>query len=88
MIITEATKMRPYLNFIKDKETMISIARESCAVMKETIDTISIETTQNIINFLTTMSEEEMKTVGIRDIITMITWERKFIGKHHHVDTV
>ena len=35
MIITKAIKMRPYLNFIKDKETIISIARQSCALMKE-----------------------------------------------------
>ena len=33
-IITEATKMRPYLNFIKDKEVVISVARKSCVVVK------------------------------------------------------
>ena len=38
MIITESTKMSPDLNFIKDKETLISIARQSCAVMKETLE--------------------------------------------------
>ena len=26
--------------------------------------------------------------MGIRDRITVITWERKVIGKHRHVDSV
>ena len=34
MIITKATKMRPYLNFIKDKEVVINVARQSCVVVK------------------------------------------------------
>ena len=88
MIITEATKMRPYLKFIKDNEIVISIARQSCAVMKETLDKRSLETTQNAINFLNTLSEEELKIVGIRDRIIVITWTRKVIGKHHHAESV
>ena len=26
--------------------------------------------------------------MGIKDIITIITWERKVVGKHHHVESV
>ena len=29
-----------------------------------------------------------MKTLGIKDRITMISWERKVIGKNHHLDNV
>ena len=88
MIITGTTKMRPYLNFIRDKETMISIAMQSCAVMKETLDKMSTKTDQNTMNFLNTLSEEELKTLGVTEKITVITWERKVIRKHHHVKSV
>ena len=56
--------------------------------MKETLDKRSSETTQNTINFLNTLLEEELKIVGIKDRITVITWERKVIGKHNHVESV
>ena len=88
MIITEATKMRPYLNFIKDKETIINIARQNYAVMKETLDKRLVETPQNNISFLNTLLEEELKTMGIKDKITVINWEKKCIRKHHHVEYV
>ena len=88
MIITEATKKRPYLNFIKYKEVVISIERRSCVVMKETSDKRLVDTTQNTINFLNTLLEEELIIVGIKDRITIITWERKVVWKHHHVECV
>ena len=34
LIITKDTKMRPYLNFIKDKEVVISMERKSCTTIK------------------------------------------------------
>ena len=88
MIITEATKMRPYLNYIKDKEMVINVARQSCTNVKETLDRKPIDTTQNTINFCNTLSEEELRKIGIKDRIAVITWERKVIGKHHHIESV
>ena len=88
MITIEATKMRPYLNLIKDKEVVISTTRQSCPVMKETLDKRSAKTYQNTINFLNTLSKEEMKTMGIKDRITIIIWARKVIRNHHHVESV
>ena len=52
------------------------------------MDKKSLETAQNTINFLNTLSEEELETVGIKDRITVITWARKVIGKHHHIESV
>ena len=43
---------------------MISVARKSIAVMKETLDKIPTETTHTTINFLNTLSEEELKIVS------------------------
>ena len=88
MVTIEDTKMRPYLNFIKEKEVVISVERKSCAAVKETLDRKPADTDQNTINFLNTMSEEELKTMGIKDMIAIITWTRKIIGKHHHIESV
>ena len=56
---------------------VISIAMQSCVTMKKILDKRSAETTQNTINLLNTLSEEELKIVGIRDRIIVITWARK-----------
>ena len=73
MNIIEVTKMRPYLNLIKDKETVINIARHILEVMKENLYITSSETTQNTINFLNTLSKEELKKIGMKDRISVIT---------------
>ena len=56
--------------------------------MKETFDKNPAETTHNIINFLNTLFEEELRTMGIKDIITLITWAIKVIGKRKHNETI
>ena len=73
MNIIEVTKMRPYLNFIKDKETVINIARQIWEVMKENLYKTSLETTRNTINFLNTLSKEELKKIGMKDRFSVIT---------------
>ena len=88
MIIKEATKMRPYLNFMKDKEVVINVEKKIYTTVKGTLDGKPIDTTHNTINFLNTLSKKELKTVVIRDRIVVITWERKIIGKHYHIESV
>ena len=56
--------------------------------MKETLDKKLAYTTHNTINFLNTLSEEELKTLGIKEMIVIITWGRNIIGKHHHIESV
>ena len=73
MIITEAIKIRPYLNYIKDKEMVINVARQSCTTVKETSGRKPTDANQNTINFLNTLFEEELKTMGIKDMIVVIT---------------
>ena len=43
---------------------------------------------RNTINFLNTLPEEELRTMAITDRITIITWVRNVIGKHHHIESV
>ena len=33
------------------------------------------------------MFGEEFKKMGTKNIVTMITWERKIIGKNHHIES-
>ena len=88
MIITKVAKMRHYLNYIKDKEMVINVARQICTTLKETLDRKPTYTTQNTTNFLNNLSKEKFKKMGIKDRIVVITWARKVIGKHHHIESV
>ena len=82
MNIAEATRIRPYLNFIKDKKMVINAVRQSCVAIKEALDRKPTDTTRNTINFLNTLSKEELRTMGIKDKIVVITWARKVVRKH------
>ena len=88
MIIIEATKIRPYLTYIKNNGMVVNVSRKSCTVVKETLDRKPTDTAQNTINFVNTLFEEELKTMGIKDMLEIITWERKAIGKNHHIESV
>ena len=63
-------------------------ARQSCTAMKETLNKKPIETTNNRVNFLNGLSEDDQKTMAIEYRILVITWARKEVGKHQHLDTV
>ena len=88
MIIAEAIKGRPYFNYILEKEMDINGARQSCTAVKETLNKKHVDTTKNAINFLNILLEEDLRTIGIKDRITVITRVRKIVGKHQHIDTV
>ena len=66
---------------------VISLARKSCTVVKESLNRKAADTTHNIINFINSLSKEELKTMGIKDMIAVITWEKNSIGKHHHIES-
>ena len=43
---------------------------------------------QNAINFLSTLSEDQVRRFDIRDRVVVISWARKVIGKYKMLDTV
>ena len=47
-----------------------------------------MDTTNNTINFLNTLSEEDLRIMKIKDIITMITCARKVVEKNQHIETM
>ena len=73
MIIAEAIKLRPYLNYILDKDMDINVVRKSCIALKEALNKNHVDTTNNTIIFLNNLSEEDLRTMGIKDKIIVIT---------------
>ena len=88
MIVTEAWKLRPYLNYILDKEIVIHAAKQSCSAVKEVLNNKLIDTSNNRVSFLNGMLDDDLKTMNIKDNILVITWERKVVVKHQHLNIV
>ena len=73
MIITEAVKIRPYLNYIQEKEMVINDAKKSCTIVKEASNKKPTDIAKNMIYFLNNFSEEDLRTMGIKDRVTIST---------------
>ena len=56
----EITKFRSYLNYIDDKGVIENVAFQRCKVVNETLDKNPLETLENVIDFLNTMTYEDM----------------------------
>ena len=57
MINAEAVKIRPYLNYIQEKEMVINAAKQSCTAVKEALNKNPVDTDKNTINFLNNLFE-------------------------------
>ena len=55
--------------------------------MKERLKKNPIDYAKNTIDFLKGLTEDALKEANIKDIISIITWEIKFVNKHQHLDT-
>ena len=63
-------------------------ARQSVTTVKEVLNKNPIDTAKNTVNFLNDLTMDDLKEVRIKDIILVITWERKVVGMHQHLDIV
>ena len=52
-------------------------------MVNENLDKKPLETSQNVVKFLKTLTYEEMREMAIRDRLAIILWARKFINKHN-----
>ena len=86
MIIIEVGKLIPYLKYILDKEIVIQAARQSFTPVKENLNKNPIDKSNNIVNFLNGVLEDYLKTMEIKDIIPIITWERKVVENNQHLE--
>ena len=56
--------------------------------MKERLNKNPIDYAKNTIDFLNGLKEDELKATNIKDRIPIITWARKVVNKHRHLETV
>ena len=61
---------------------------QRCKLVNENIDKKPLDTTQNVVNFLKTLTYEDMQEIGIRYKLAIILWAIKFINKHNLVKVV
>ena len=88
MIIAKETNIRPYLDYILEKEIVVQFSKKSVAVVKEVLNKKPIDTANNTIGFFNGLTENDLKIANIKDRISVITWARKVVRKHQHLDTV
>ena len=87
-LVMDITKSKQYLNYVDDKSVVASTTLQKCTVVNETLLRRPLETTQNAINFLNTISNAHLQILGIKSITVVIVWARKILGKHNHVRNV
>ena len=71
------------MDYILDKETVINSSKQIVTVVKERLNKNPTETANNTIDFLNGLTTYELKEDNIKDIISIINWERKMVNKHH-----
>ena len=82
MIILEVSRISPHLKYIQDKEMVINESKQSCTTMNEALNIKPIDIIINTTNFLNTLSKEELREMGIKYRIAVITWVGKVVWKH------
>ena len=73
---------------MNDKNAIVDLALQRCELVNENIDKKPLETAQNTVKFLKTLTYEDMQEMAIRDKLAIILWDRKFINKHNMVKVV
>ena len=87
-IILEANKFKPYLIYIANRESAMKVSRKNILIVKQGLNKNPMEVSQNAINFLSTLSVDQVRRFDIRDRFVVISWARKVIGKHRMLDTI
>ena len=47
-----------------------------------------VDYAKNDIDFLNSLSEDDLNKSNVKDMISIMTWARKVINKYHHLDKV
>ena len=64
-IILEANKFRPYLYYIADQKSALKVAKHNVLMVKQELNKKPMEVAQNAINFLSTLSEDQVRRFDI-----------------------
>ena len=57
-------------------------------MVKQVLNKKPIDTANNAIKFLNSLTEEEIKKANIHDRVLVIKWERKVVNKYHNLETI
>ena len=64
-IIKEETNFRVYLDYVADQEDALTTAKKNVVLAKQSLHKKPLQTAQNVVNFLSTLSEDRIKGMGI-----------------------
>ena len=84
----EVTKFRHYLNFIDDQSVLVNLATQRLKLANETMEKKPLNTAQNALNFFNYLTYQKLQEIGIKDIVAIILWSKKFINKHQLMKVV
>ena len=84
LFISEVAKLRPYLDYILEKENLMQSSRKRLTTVKERLKKNPIEIANNAIVF----KSANRRWIEISYRISNITWENKVVSKQRDLDTV
>ena len=67
---------------------MIHSSRQALTLTRENLNKKPVDCAKTIIDFLNSLSEDDLKKANVKDIISNMTQATKVIKKYHHLDTV
>jgi hypothetical protein len=87
-IATEAAKLRVYLNFINDKDSVDATNQRSCIVVNEVLTKKPLEWAQNAIDLLNSVPTDDLQTIEVKDRTALIILAMRIITKHNLLRSV
>ena len=87
-IIVEANKFRPYIDFITDQENALTEAKKKVSTVLGEVQRIPTEKAKNVVDFLSSLSNDLANQYNIQNIVAIISRARKVIAKHRIINTV
>ena len=78
----EITKFEHYLNFIDDESALVNLAAQRLKLANETMEKKPLNTTHNAVNFLNSLTYQNLQDIGIKNRVAIVLWAKKFINKH------
>ena len=88
MIIPEETKLRTYLDFIHNKESATQEAKNHIQITKMDLNKRPMDAAEVAINFLNSLTKEDIRWGNFQDIILVITWAKILVHRHRHLNMV
>ena len=64
------------------------MAKQRLKLVNETMERKPLATAQNALNFLNSLTYQKLHDIGVKDRISIVLWAKKFIHKHHLMQTV